>query len=118
MTCVPPVATLIDIIPNVIAGGADVGAIVFVIVYASYSNWRLTPPGRSLMYAMTSLAALLLMNTIHLAVAPYPGVQFVRIAVYSALAFSIWRLVLALVEILRGGNPITVETFVTHKEQK
>lgn len=103
---------VLDIIPNLIAGGACLGALFFVLIYASFSNWRKTAPGRSLMYAVASLAGLLMMNTIHLATGRYPGIQFVRIVVYTALFISIWRLVYALVQILRDGQPITLQSFI------
>jgi len=102
----------LDLIPNAIAGAACVAAILFVIIYASFSNWRKTSPGRSLMYAMGTLAAVLAMNTLHLAFAPYPGVEFVRIVVYTALLVSITRLVIALVAILKSTGDADLNSFV------
>ncbi|MBF4578970.1 hypothetical protein [Frigoribacterium sp. VKM Ac-2530] len=107
----------LDVIPNAIAGAACVAAILFVVIYASFSNWRKTSPGRSLMYAVLSLAGVLAMNTLHLAFAPYPGVEFVRIAVYSGLLFSVIRLVLALVAILRDTEEVDLNSFIHHDKK-
>jgi hypothetical protein len=108
----------LDLIPNAIAAVSFVGAMTFVLVYATWSNWRATQPGKALMYWVISFSGLILMNTIHLYTGRYPGIEFVRITVYTALALSVWRLVLTLVRITRGGNPITVSTFVKPKEKK
>ncbi|GAA0960146.1 putative phage holin [Frigoribacterium faeni] len=108
----------LDVIPNAIAGAACVAAILFVIIYASFSNWRKTSPGRSLMYAVLALAAVLAMNTLHLAFAPYPGVEFVRIAVYSGLLIAIVRLVIALVAILRDTEDVDLNSFIHHEHKE
>lgn len=106
----------LDVIPNMLAGGAFLGAITFVFVYARYADWRATRPGKALMYWVIAFAALILMNTIHLATGRYPGIEFVRIVVYLSLGLAIWRLVWTLVMILRKGRPITLETFLVRKK--
>jgi ABC-type sugar transport system permease subunit len=108
----------LDLIPNLIAGGACVAAILFVVIYASFSNWRKTGPGKSLMYAVLSLAAVLAMNTLHLAFAPYPGVEFVRMAVYTGLLLSIVRLIIALVAILRDTDDVDLNSFINHDHKE
>jgi hypothetical protein len=106
----------LDIVPNILAAGAFLGAVTFVIVYARYSNWRATPPGKALMYWVAAFAVLILMNTIHLATGRYPGIEFVRIGVYFGLGLAIWRLLWVLIAILREGRPITLETFLIRKK--
>lgn len=106
----------LDLIPNLLAGGAFLGAITFVAVYARYANWRATRPGKALMYWVIAFAALILMNTVHLATGRYPGIEFVRIVVYFSLGLAIWRLVWTLIMILWEGRPITLETFLVKKE--
>lgn len=108
----------LDVIPNAIAGAACVAAVLFVVIYASFSNWRKTRPGRSLMYAVLALASVLAMNTLHLAFAPYPGVEIVRIAVYSGLLFSIVRLVIALVAVLRNTEDVDLNSFIQHDHKE
>ncbi|PPF64529.1 hypothetical protein C5E11_03820 [Clavibacter michiganensis] len=108
----------LDLIPNIIAGLAFVGAVSFILIYATWSNWRATAPGKALMYWVISFSGLILMNTIHLYTGRYPGIEFVRIIVYTALTLSVWRLVATLIRITRGGIPITVSTFVTSKKEK
>lgn len=109
----------LDIIVNVIAAGAFLGFLVFVIVYMTFSNWRATAPGRALMYAVGALDLVVLMNTVHLFTGRYMGIEFVRIPVYLILLLSSWRLVWTLIEILHGGQAITVRSFVEpkHKEE-
>lgn len=107
----------LDLIPNIIAGGSFVGAVTFIFVYSTWSNWRATAPGKALMYWVVSFAGLILMNTIHLYTGRYPGIEFVRIIVYTILLLSVWRLVYTLVRIIRGGDPITLQTFLAPKKR-
>jgi hypothetical protein len=104
--------------PNLIAGAAAVSAWVFVAVYATFSKWRATTPGRSLMGAMASLAALLTMNTIHLATGDYAAINYVRFVVYSALLLSIWRLIFALIGVLRAGLRPILHPFLARKNKE
>ena len=97
--------SVLDIIINAIAAGAFVGFLVFVIIYST-RDWRLTDPGRSLMYAIGSLNLVVLLNTVHLFTGRYPGIEFVRIPVYTLLFFTAWRLVYSLVKTIRQGNDI------------
>lgn len=108
----------LDWIPNTLAAFAFLGAVTFVVIYASFANWRLTAPGRALMYWVASFALLILMNTIHLATGRYTGIEFVRIIVYGFLATSVWRLVATLVHILRGQEPITLQTITDPMQRR
>ena len=108
----------LNAIPNLIAAGVFVGAITFVIIYGTQSRWRTFAPGRALMYWVASFSLLVLMNTIHLATGPYPGIEFVRIFVYGTLLLSVWRLVFALLHILKNGEPIDTDTFIKKKDDK
>lgn len=108
----------LDVIVNVLAGGAFLGFLVFVIVYMTFSNWRATAPGRALMYAVGALDLVVLLNTVHLFTGRYPGIEFVRIPIYVLLLLASWRLVWTLVAILRVGQPITVRSFVAPKPTK
>lgn len=108
----------LNAVPNIIAAGVFVGALTFVIIYGTQSKWRTFAPGRALMYWVASFALLVLMNTVHLAVGKYPGIEFVRIAVYGSLFLSVWRLVFALLHILRDGEPIDTQTFIKKKDKK
>lgn len=108
----------LDMVPNLLALGTFIGAVAFVAIYATFANWRLTAPGRALMYWVGAFAVLVLMNTVHLATGRYPGIEFVRICVYGVLFFTIWRLVWTLVHILRDGRPITIQTFIDRKEKQ
>lgn len=95
--------SVLDIVINSIAGAAFLGFLVFMLLYATFSQWRSTPAGRSLMYAIGSLNLVVLMATVHLFVGMYPGVEFVRAAVYGLLFLAAWRLVVTLVRVLRDS---------------
>lgn len=106
----------LDWLPNVVALFTFIGAVTFVVIYATRSNWRLTAPGRALMYWVAAFALLVLMNTIHLATGRYPGIEFVRTAVFLFLCIAVWRLVYTLIRILGDGNEITIQTFIKEKK--
>jgi|GEM_PF-3058337 len=108
----------LDLVPNLLAAGTFLGAIAFVAIYATFANWRLTGPGRALMYWVGSFALLVLMNTIHLATGRYPGIEFVRIFIYGLLFFTIWQLVWTLIRTLRAGKPITIQTFIDRRTKE
>lgn len=110
--------SVLDIVINSVAGGAFLGFLVFMLLYATFSNWRSTPAGRSLMYAIGSLNLVVLMATVHLFTGPYPGVEFVRVFVYSVLFLAAWRLVGTLVSVLRNGGEVTLRTFYEPKPPK
>lgn len=114
----------LDAVPNLIALGVFFGAVTFVVVYAVFANWRLTAPGRALMYWVGAFSLLVLMNTVHLWTGRYPGIEFVRILVYSLLFVAVWRLVYTLIRILRqnpdGATPkqINIQTFFERKTKE
>lgn len=93
--------TLLNIIPNVLLAASLTGLGVFGFTYARNANWRKTAPGRGLMYMIAAMALVLVLNFIHLIVAPYPGIEFVRIAAYTALTVTIWTMVRTLYRILK-----------------
>lgn len=107
-----------DIVNNIIAAVAFLGFFVFIVVYAAFANWRATPAGRALMYAIGSLNLMVLMATVHLFTGPYNGQQWVRTAVYSVLLGAAWWLSRTLIVTIRRGHPITVETFYQKKEAR
>lgn len=107
-----PVPQWWDVIPNAEAGIVFLVTLTFIVIYAKYSNWTKTAPGKALMLWAVSFDGLILMNTIHLATGRYPGITAVRILVYGALIFSVCYLVHSLIRILRDGESITLSTFI------
>lgn len=87
---------LMDAIPNVLLGASLVGLGVFAFTYGRYADWRKTKPGRALMYMIVSMALVLAMAFAHLITGNYPGIEFVRYAVYGLFTFSVWNMVRAL----------------------
>lgn len=104
-------------VPNFIAGAGALSAWIFVAVYATFSKWRATTPGKSLMGAMAALASLLTMNTIHLITGPYVGINGVRVLAYTVLLVSIWRLTFALIGVLRAGRRPILHPFLSRKDR-
>jgi hypothetical protein len=87
-----------------------IGAVVFAVSYGVFFDWRKTPAGRSLMYFVLSLIALFTLNAIgRWTGGEYWGRDIIRIAVYSTLVLTIWRLVVVLWSSWRsvGGFEIT-----------
>lgn len=91
---------------------AAVGAVVFAVSYSLFFNWRKTAAGRALMYFVWSLIAVFINNTIaRLGGVDYPGREWIRFAVYLAVAVTIWRLVWVLWRNWRSGEvPLALET--------
>jgi hypothetical protein len=76
---------------------AGVGAIVFAVSYGVFFAWRSTPAGKSLMYFVVSLVALFCLNAAGRWLGPdYWARDYVRVAVYTALLVTMWRLVVVL----------------------
>lgn len=114
-----PPATPLDIFVNCLALVGFLGFLVFMIRYGLESNWRKYPAGRSLMYAMISINIITLMATVHLFTGRYPGIEFVRMAAYSALALSAWRLVFTLHNILyRRKGPADIREIYGQTEER
>jgi hypothetical protein len=107
-----------DIIPNVLALLVFTMTLLFIFIYARYSNWTKTAPGTALMLWAVTFDVLILMNTIHLATGRYPGIVAVRILVYGLVLLSVSYLVYALIHILRDGQPITLSTFFIDSSEK
>lgn len=106
----------LDLFVNIIAACAFLGFLTFVIIYST-RDWRATDPGRSLMYAIGSLNLVVLLNTVHLFTGRYPGIEFVRIPVYSLLLFTAWRLVYSLVRTIRNNEEIDTRKIFTRKKE-
>ena len=81
---------VLDAIPNILLGASLVGLGVFAGTYARFADWRKTRPGRALMYLIMSMIAVLAMAFAHLITGIYPGIEFVRFAVYGFFTFAVW----------------------------
>lgn len=91
---------------DVILIAAAIGATVFAISYGSFFNWRRTEAGRALMYFVLSLIAVFVNNTAaRLMGTDYPYREWVRLAVYIVVAWTIWRLVFVLWRNWRADRP-------------
>lgn len=87
---------LLFLIGDIIMWAALVGAIVFGISYATFFNWRKTAPGRSLMYLDWAIIAWGTQTALARSNPDYYLREWVRIVVYLAIAYTIWRLVVTL----------------------
>lgn len=93
--------TFLSIIPPILLAVSLLGLMVFAVTYVRAADWRKTPPGRSLMYLIGGMVAVLTMSFIHLAVGPYPGIEFTRIAIYGAFTWSVIWIVRTLYKSLK-----------------
>lgn len=99
-----PDATWADVLADFVLMGCGLGALVFVILYGIFLNWRETPAGKALFYFMASLAAVLVLVILsRLTGGDYPGRDLVRLGVYSAGFVTSWRLVVELIRSWREG---------------
>lgn len=88
---------MLELIADIEILVAGIGAIVFAISYGVFFDWRRTQAGRSLMYFVLSLVALFLLNALgRWTGGAYFARDFIRIAIYTALVFTMWRLVIVL----------------------
>jgi chromate transport protein ChrA len=103
---------VILLIGDLIMIAAAIGAVVFAVSYSFFFNWKKTPAGRALMYFVWSLIVVFINNTIaRLAGVDYPFREWVRIAVYVAVALTIWQLVWVLWRNWRSGEvPLALES--------
>lgn len=85
---------------------AAVLAAAFVGRYATRSRWRLNPVGRSLMYVMGALAAVLAQNSASVYIGTdYLGREVVRLLLYAALVLTLLGLLRTLFREQRGPLP-------------
>jgi hypothetical protein len=87
----------LDLIGDIEIFIAGAGAIVFAVSYIAFFNWRRTPAGRALLYFVLSLIALVLLNALGRWIGhDYPLRVWARLAVYTGIAATVWRLVVVL----------------------
>lgn len=80
------------LIPNLEAALAGLAMWGMVLGMFLLSNWKLTQAGRSFLGLATAFACLLTMNTTHLFLQSYPGINFVRTLVYGFLVVATIRI--------------------------
>jgi len=114
MTCLPPGHNgIVDLFSDIEVVIAALGAIVFAVSYAVFFNWRKTAAGRALMYFVVSLILLTVINSLGRWLGPdYWGRIPIRFVVYSAVVFTVWRLVQVLWRNWRNGssNPLDLQS--------
>lgn len=81
---------------NVMVAVAVLGLLVFAVSYAGFFAWRKTAAGRSLLYLVLSMLALAAQVLASLINPNYPGRDWIRAVVYTAIAAAVWRLVFTL----------------------
>lgn len=98
-----------DIITNIAILIGGTGAIFFAVSYMTFFNWRKTEAGRSLMGFVSALVALFILGVISLIFGEYELKHDLRLLTYTAVAFSMWRLVWVLWRNWRGRTGSSIE---------
>lgn len=97
---------LTDVIADVGIIVASVGALVFVVSYASFFAWRRTTAGRAVMYVFLALLSVALLAFLGRWVGPdYWGRELARPLVWWAVALAVARLVWVLWSNWRASTP-------------
>jgi hypothetical protein len=110
---------VIEWIIRVGIGVSFVGAVVFVVSYAAFFNWRKRAAGRSLLFAFTALVALSALGFVNgLLGNDYPGREPLRALIWWTVAFGIERMVWVLWRRRRDGEEAVEERprHTRHKE--
>lgn len=93
-----PEMTWADVLADFVLMGTTLGAVVFVVLYVGFLNWRETPAGRTLLYFMASLSAVLVLICLsRFTGGDYHGRDLLRLGVYTAGLVTSWRLVVELI---------------------
>lgn len=89
---------------------AGVGAIIFAVSYGVFFQWRRTQAGRALMYFVLSLVALFLLNALgRFSGGDYFARDWLRLAIYTSILVTVWRLVYVLWRNWRSGDAPLIE---------
>lgn len=109
---------LTDLIADIGIIFASIGAIIFVISYAAFFNWRRTQAGRALMYVFVAMASVALLAGAGRWLGPeYWGREFFRPATWWSVAITIAHLVFVLWSNWRVREPLDIPSRI-RKEQK
>lgn len=102
---------LTDLIADIGILVAGAGAIIFVISYATFFNWRATPAGRALMYVFIAMASVALLAGAGRWLGPdYWGREFFRPATWWSVAVTIGHLVHVLWASWRRTEPVDIRS--------
>lgn len=100
-----------DIIADWLIIVALAATIVFVVSYAAFFNWRLTPAGRALMYFVLSLVSIALLSFLGRWLGPeYFGRELLRPATWAGVAFTAIRLTFVLWASWRAKEPLDIQS--------
>lgn len=119
-TYTPAPPTAIDHLADLVLLGAGIVILLFTILYGVFSQWTLTPGGKSVMVFVTSLDALLFLIIIgKFYGGEYPFRDVVRLAVYGYVFVSALNLVINLLITWRRGNrSFILEQLGLHRDKK
>lgn len=98
---------------------AGAGAVVFAASYGAFFSWRKTAAGKALMYFILSLIGLCLLNALGRWIGDdYLWRPYLRFTVYTAIAVTIWRLVIVLWRNWRRGDETPLDVETRHRDEQ
>lgn len=105
----PELLAFTDAFADVGIIAAFVAALVFVLSYVGFHDWRKTPAGRSLVYFVVSLLAVALLSYLGRWIGPeYWGRELLRPVVWWSVAFTGARLTYVLWTTSEAGESISL----------
>lgn len=101
--------TPIDLAWRIILYSSAVPLTVFIVFYASLSQWRATELGKVLMGLAVAIDAMLIVGLSALLFGQWSGISVVRIVLYAAMHAGAWRMLAVLRRIQRTRCDGTVD---------
>lgn len=112
-----PAMTFLDVMADYLLLAGGLGALVFIVLYSGFMDWRATPAGRAILAFMVSLVSVLgLILASRFTGGDYPFRDVLRLVLYGAVFVTSWRLVFVLISAWReDARGLVIEKRERHR---